>query len=276
MRLPGDKEIDTCGYSATTIQMMVGRHAAGNARFFLPYLRADMHVLDCGCGPGSITVDLAEVVASGEVVGVDLAPSHIALARAQAAQRGITNVRFAVGNVLQLPFPDATFDAAFGHTILIQLPNPCSALTEVYRVVKSGGVIGFRESAFDGNLYEPAEGARQQFFTLLIRMFQHTGRDLRVGRRLGGLVGRAGFRRVTMSASYDSVGTAEAKQGGYERDARRCDDVWMEQAIALGWISRDARDRLSAALRAEGGDPAAFSATAFCEVVGWKDTDTRA
>jgi ubiquinone/menaquinone biosynthesis C-methylase UbiE len=265
---------DALGYSATTIQMMAGRHASGNARFFLPHLRSDMHVLDCGCGPGSITIDFAEVVASGAVVGIDLAPSHIAWARAQAAQRGITNVRFAVGDILHLPFPDATFDAVFGHTILIQLPNPFSVLTEVYRVVKSGGLIGFRESAFDGNLYEPAEGARQQFFTLLIRWFQHTGRDLLVGRRLGGLVGRAGFRRVTMSASYDSVGTAEAKQGVYERDARRCDDAWMEQAIALGWISRNARDRLRAALCAEGADPAAFSATAFCEVVGWKDIDT--
>jgi ubiquinone/menaquinone biosynthesis C-methylase UbiE len=276
MSLPGDKNIDMFGYSATTIQMMAGRNAAGNARFFLPYLRADMHVLDCGCGPGSITVDLAKVVASGEVVGVDVTPSHIALARAHAAQRGITNVRFEIGDVLQLPFPDATFDAVFGHTILIQLPNPFPVLMEVCRVVKSGGVIGFRESTFDGNLYEPAEGARQQFFTLLIRMFQHTGRDLLVGRRLGGLVSRAGFRRVTMSASYDSVGTAEEKQVVYERDARRCDDAWMEQAIALGWISRDARDKLSAALRAEGVNPAAFSATAFCEVVGWKDTDTTA
>jgi ubiquinone/menaquinone biosynthesis C-methylase UbiE len=131
---------DALGYSATTIQMMAGRHASGNARFFLPHLRSDMHVLDCGCGPGSITIDFAEVVASGAVVGIDLAPSHIAWARAQAAQRGITNVRFAVGDILHLPFPDATFDAVFGHTILIQLPNPFSVLTEVYRVVKSGGL----------------------------------------------------------------------------------------------------------------------------------------
>jgi hypothetical protein len=63
----------------------------------------------------------------------------------------------------------------------------------------------------------------------------------------------------------------------YERNARLCDEAaWMEQAMALGWISHEARDRLSTALRAEGADPAAFSATAFCEVVGWKDPDTPA
>ena len=79
------------------------------------------------------------------------------------------------------------------------------------------------------------------------------------------------------SASYDSAGTPEEKQAAYERNARLCDEAaWMEQAMALGWISCDARDRLSAALRAEGADPAAFSAATFCEVAGWKDTDTTA
>src|SRR5262249_27414920 len=150
MSTPDDKTSATVIYSASTIQMMARRNAAGNAGFLLPSLRTNMHVLDCGCGPGSITVGLAEVVAPGEAVGVDITPSYIALARDHAAQRGIPNVRFAVGDVGQLPFPDATFDAVFGHTILMQFPDPLPVLTEVYRVVKSGGVVGFREPAFDG------------------------------------------------------------------------------------------------------------------------------
>jgi hypothetical protein len=53
--------------------------------------------------------------------------------------------------------------------------------------------------------------------------------------------------------------------------ARLCEEVaWMDQAIALGWLSRDARDNLRAALRAESADPEAFFAVARCEVVGWK------
>jgi hypothetical protein len=80
-----------------------------------------------------------------------------------------------------------------------------------------------------------------------------------------------------MSASYNSAGTPEEKQVAYERNARLCAEAaWMEQAMALGWSSRDARDHLSAALRAEGTDPAAFSASAFCEVVGWKDPEAPA
>jgi ubiquinone/menaquinone biosynthesis C-methylase UbiE len=163
MSLPGDRNIYTFGYSPTATQMMAGRNAEGHAGFLLPHVRAGMHVLDCGCGPGSITLGLAEVVAPGEVVGVDIEPSQIALARAQAAPRGCTNVRFDVGNVLHLPYPEATFDAVFGHTIVRQFQDPLPMLTEVYRVVKPGGVVGFREPALEGNLYEPPEGARHQY-----------------------------------------------------------------------------------------------------------------
>ena len=277
MSTPDDKQIYTAGYSPTAIQSRARRTAAEHAGFFLPHLRAGMHVLDCGCGPGSITIGLAEVVTPGGVVGIDIEPSQIDLARTQAVQRGCTNVRFDVGNVLHLPYPEATFDAVFGHTILMQFQDPLPVVAEVCRVVKPGGVVGFREPACDGNLYEPPEGAFKQYFALFMRMLQYNGSNPLVGHRLGALLSRAGVERVTMSASYEGRGTPEEKQERYDRMARRCqEDRWMEQAIALGWISRDARDRLSAALHGEGADPEAFSAFACCEVVGWKAGHTTA
>ena len=271
MRTPGDTHLYTFGYSPTAVQLLARRTAARIAGFLLPYLRAGMHVLDRGCGPGSITIGLAEVVAPGEVVGIDIEPSQITLACTQAAQRGLTNLRFAVGNVRQLPFPEATFDAVFGCNILMQFQDPRLVLTEVCRVVKPGGVVGFRELTFDGNLYEPPAGARQQYYALLTRMLQHNGGEPCMGRRLGTWFCRAGLRRVTMAASYVSAGTPEEKQAAYDEQARLCEEgAWMEQAIALGWISREGRERLSTALRAERADPEAFSAVASCEVVGWK------
>jgi ubiquinone/menaquinone biosynthesis C-methylase UbiE len=50
------------------------RTAAREGAFFLPHLRPGMRVLDCGCGPGSITVGLAAAVAPGQAVGIDLEP----------------------------------------------------------------------------------------------------------------------------------------------------------------------------------------------------------
>jgi ubiquinone/menaquinone biosynthesis C-methylase UbiE len=265
------ERVYTLGYSPTATQMMAARTARTSATFFLPHLRTGMHVLDCGCGPGSITLGIAEVVSPGTVVGVDIEASQIEQARAHATARGISNVSFHACDVRHLPFADASFDAVFGHAILMQFTDPVPVLKQVQRVLKPGGVIAFREPAFDGNLYEPPSGARQEYLALFMRVLEHNGANPRIGQRLGALLHRAGFARVTMSASYEATETPEAKRLAYEQYARLCDGAtWVEQAIGLGWLSTEARGRLSAALRAEGMSPEAFSAVAYGEVVGWK------
>ena len=70
------KEQYTLGYLPQTIQQFQKRTAAKEAGFLLPHLSPGMRLLDCGCGPGSITVGLAEAVAPGQVVGVDIEPSE--------------------------------------------------------------------------------------------------------------------------------------------------------------------------------------------------------
>ena len=222
------------------------RIAKTHGAFLLPHLRAGMRVLDCGCGPGSITLGLAEVVAPGEVVGINIEVSQIELARAETAKRNITNVRFDVADAHNLDFSDATFDAVVGHTILMQFRDPSPVLKELSRVLKPGGLAGFREPAFDGNLCEPPNGARRQYSTLFNRMLDHNGNDPRVGRRLGGLMHHMGFGRVNhvqflrgggdgrrqASASRDSVrrragsirrlpSGGSARMGG-PRSLRRC------------------------------------------------------
>src|SRR4029450_10105787 len=61
------------------------RRTGAGAAFFLQYLRPGMRLLDCGCGPGSITVDLAHAVGPGEGIGIDLRGD--ALAQGGAAGR---------------------------------------------------------------------------------------------------------------------------------------------------------------------------------------------
>src|SRR5437763_441263 len=77
-----------------TRQVMSQRTAASTARFFTPYLKPGMRVLDCGCGQGSVTIDLAEIISPGEAVGIDVRESDLEDARARAAERGVTNVSF--------------------------------------------------------------------------------------------------------------------------------------------------------------------------------------
>ena len=144
----------------------------------------------------------------------------------------MANARFETGNVSALPFPDATFDAAFGHTIVMQFRDPVQALTEVYRVVKPGGVVGFREVDFSGNLCEPPDAAWQEFWELFARVLQHNGGNARVGKRLGGLLRLAGFGRIAMSPAYIMTGgTPGQRRGLSEVTARFCKEVaCIEQA----------------------------------------------
>ena len=132
----------------------------------------------------------------------------------------LPGVTFETGNISALPFPDDAFDAAFGHTIVMQFRDPVQALTEVYRVVKPGGVVGFREVDFSGNLCEPPHAAWQEFWELFARVLQHNGGNARVGKRLGGLLRLAGFGRIAMSPAYIMTGGTPKQTGGVERGDR--------------------------------------------------------
>src|SRR5688572_22257916 len=69
------------------------RTASTSAGFFLHYLRPGMRLLDCGCGPGSITVGLAAAVLPGEAIGLDLQEVQVDRARRIASEQSLSNVR---------------------------------------------------------------------------------------------------------------------------------------------------------------------------------------
>lgn len=96
----------TMGYSPEFLQLLDRRNAQAHAGHLLPHLKNDFRVLDFGCGPGTITVGLAQVVHTGEFHGIDMEESQIELARAAAKAGGHDNARFHVGNVYELPFED--------------------------------------------------------------------------------------------------------------------------------------------------------------------------
>ena len=92
-----------CGNAVFEAELAL-RTASQDAAFFLPSLRPGIRLLDLGCGPGSITLGLAEAVAPGEVIGIDVQPSQVKQAQALSAVRGVRNVRFEVSDVYRLPF----------------------------------------------------------------------------------------------------------------------------------------------------------------------------
>ncbi|CAM5240744.1 hypothetical protein STANM309S_04246 [Streptomyces tanashiensis] len=96
----------THGHHESVLRSHSWRTAANSAAYLLPELRAGLDVLDVGCGPGTITADLAALVAPGRVTAVDAAEDVLAKARVVAAERGLENAEFAVADVHALDFPD--------------------------------------------------------------------------------------------------------------------------------------------------------------------------
>ncbi len=258
------------GVTPANSQLLVARTATKEAAFLLPHLRPGMTLLDCGCGPGTITTGLAEVLAPGRVVGIDMDEERIAAARKHAAERGVNNVDFQAANVYQLPFPDDFFDAAFEHSVLMHLKDPLIAVQEIRRVLKVGGVFGARDndmSDIEANFNPVLEHATE----LVQNWFAHRGSGLQFARRLRGVLGRAGFCRVEASASCNSFGTPETvKQwaeviGGILQQAD-----FVKFSIESGRADLEMLDRMCVAWKAWGEHPDSFFAQIKCEAVGWK------
>jgi ubiquinone/menaquinone biosynthesis C-methylase UbiE len=260
------------GYSPATIQHHAGRTAAQQAAFFLPYLRPGMSLLDCGCGPGTITIGLAQSVAPGQVLGIDIEPSLVERANVLSKEQAISNVRFKVANVFALPFSENSFDAVFASALLHHLTQPIRALKEMRRVLKPGGVIGIRNTDIGGRIIGPANHGLEDYYNLYERIWKHHGSDHRFGRHLRRLLRQAGFVRIEASASYDCYGRPEdTRELAQSQIARIKSTAAFDEAVEAGWVDRARLDEMIAAWRNWGEDPDAFCADARCEVVGWKE-----
>ena len=248
---------------------LFSRRASRQAAFFLPYLRSGMTLLDAGCGPGSITVDLAEIVAPAQVIGVDINEEHLNLATRYAHVRGVENVRFQPGDLTELAFTDGSFDAVFVHGVIEYL-NAERAFSEIYRVLKLGGVVGARHGDFGGFLISPENPELIESFELVSRFLTHIGGDPHCGRNQFAVMRKVGFINLKVSASYDCWTET--------REAARAATQWMvktgldsaDMLIALGWTDRSQVEARNLAIRTWGENEDAFAAEAWGEAVARK------
>ena len=220
-------------------------------------------------GLGEIGNPLFEILAQKyQAVGIDIEPGQVELARARAGELGLTNCSFDVGSVLDLPYPDASFDAVFGHTILMQFSDPAPVLAEVKRVLKPGGIAAFRELDFAASLYGPAGSAIETVWSTLRRSILENDGYPDIGRDLPHLCMESGLQVTWAKPVYFSAPVPKARAGMYAAMG----NLWQQagfvgDAVQAGWLTEADRAAVQERLKAEAGDMATLSATTYVEVL---------
>lgn len=188
------------GHSESVLRQHSWRSAENSAAYLLDDLGPGLDLLDVGCGPGTITIGLAERVAPGRVVGVDTSREVLLKASELAAARGVDNVLFEEGDVRALPYADNSFDVVHAHQVLQHLSDPVGALAEMRRVLRPGGLLAVRDADYGAMTWFPGSEGLEAWRTLYQAVARGAGGEPDAGRRLVSWVREAGFSDVEASA----------------------------------------------------------------------------
>ena len=213
----------THGHHESVLRSHRWRTAENSAAYLLPYISAGQSLLDVGCGPATITADLAERVAPGTVTAVEVTAEALAIARDGIARRETPNVRFAVADVHALDFPDDSFDVVHAHQVLQHVADPVLALREMRRVCKPGGVVAARDGDYGGFRWFPEIAGLEEWLRLYQALATSNGGHPDAGRRLRAWALAAGFPEDSVTAGASSWVFAE------KADRQWWADLWADR-----------------------------------------------
>lgn len=230
----------THGHHESVLDSHARRSAANSCAYLLPSLEPGMRVLDVGCGPGSITLDLATIVGDdGRVTGVDSAEIAVAAARATAVERGDTRTTFETGDVYALAYGDGAFDAVHAHQVLQHLADPPAALREMARVAGPGGIVATRDADYATMAWYPRLPALERWLDLYERLARANRGEPDAARHLRAWANAAGLVDVTFSASAWVYARAELTAWwGRSWADRAVNSAFASQAIAGGFATQ--------------------------------------
>jgi SAM-dependent methyltransferase len=240
-------DVYTHGHQDAVLRSHRWRTAENSAAYLLPSLEPGMDVLDVGCGPGTLTVDLARRVAPGRVLGVDVSAPVIDEARAHAAAEGVDNVSFEAGDFRTR---DGAFDMVHAHQVLQHLTDPVGALVHMRRLARPGGVIAARDSIYSSFTWSPDEDRLERWLEIYLAVTTRNGADANAGKRLLAWAHEAGCTDVRYSTSTWTFATAEDRSWWGETWAERIVASRLaEQAVEYGAATADELAEVAAGWR---------------------------
>ncbi|OJF10232.1 class I SAM-dependent methyltransferase [Couchioplanes caeruleus] len=246
----------THGHHESVLRSHRWRTAENSAAYLLPHLTCGDRVLDVGCGPGTLTADLATHITPGRITALEPTERALDLARAEIARRGLGTVDFAVGDVHALAFPDATFDVVHAHQVLQHVGDPVQALREMRRVTRPGGIVAVRDSDYAAFTWFPRLPELDEWLRLYHRVARDNGGEPDAGRRLLSWAHAAGFTDVTATSSTWCFADDEDRAwwGGMWAERILASDL-AGQALTAGAATREDLERISRGWRAWAAEP---------------------
>lgn len=199
-----ERAIYSHGHHQSVVQDHARRTAQDSAAFLLPHIQANHTILDVGCGPGTITADLAALVPQGHIIGSDAVESVLDQARQYASSRGLTNITFQKVDANDLPFQDNSFDIVFCHQVLQHVKDPVAILKEMRRVAKPGGLVAAREADYKSFAWYPETPEIAQWADLYQKVAKANGGEPNAGRYCHVWARQAGFKTDEIDATWDS------------------------------------------------------------------------
>jgi SAM-dependent methyltransferase len=182
-----------------------------------------MTILDVGCGPGTITADLAARVDPGLVTATEISEAALQFARTEAAARDQRNICFAMADVHTMDFADDTFDVVHAHQVLQHVRDPVRALREMRRVCKPGGLVAARDSDYGAFTWFPHNRELDRWLALYRDAARANGGEPDAGRIMLSWANQVGFTSVEPSGSTWCFATPE--------DRRWWGGMWADRIV---------------------------------------------
>ncbi|MDK2831685.1 MAG: hypothetical protein PWQ75_1437 [Methanolobus sp.] len=202
-------------------------------------------VLEAGCGIGAQTVILSKNSPGAQITSIDISGESLNLAKKRAASEGVKNVEFSVENIFDLPFDDESFDHIFVCFVLEHLKEPVKALSNLRRVLKSGGTITVIEGDHGSCFFYPETEEAVKAWNSLIEVQARLGGNSLIGRQIYPLIKQAGFSDIAVSPRmvYSDSSRPHMEEGFVRRTIIPMVEGVRENAIETGILDADTFDR---------------------------------
>jgi SAM-dependent methyltransferase len=220
----------THGHHDAVLRSHRWRTAANSAAYLLPHLAAGQHLLDVGCGPGTLTVDLARRVAPGEVVGVDTSVIVVDEARRHADEVAVGNTRFLAGDFRNAGLASRSFDVVHAHQVLQHLSDPVGALVAMRDLVRPGGIVAARDGDYSAFSWWPPDRCLDRWLEIYLAVARRNDAEPNAGRMLLHWARGAGLADVTYTSSTWAFATPA--------DCRWWADLWAERSVASSFAEQ--------------------------------------